>query len=119
MKPRPASDALHLQHICDCMDRINEFTGSERAVFDSSRMVQDAVLRNMQTLAESTQRLSAEIKKTEPRIAWHEISAFRNVLTHLYLRVDLNVVWSVIEFDFPLLSTAVNRMLERVQKQDG
>ena len=34
----------------------------------SSRLVQDAVIRNLQTLAESSQRLSSEIKSTQPQI---------------------------------------------------
>ncbi len=48
----------------DCMERILEYTGAERARFDGSRQVQDAVIRNLQTLAESSQRLSTEIKAT-------------------------------------------------------
>ncbi|MBL0297477.1 MAG: DUF86 domain-containing protein [Betaproteobacteria bacterium] len=52
----------------DCLDRILEYTNAERARFDASRLVQDAVIRNLQTLAESSQRLSSEIKGTEPQI---------------------------------------------------
>jgi uncharacterized protein with HEPN domain len=41
--------------------------------------VQDGVIRNLQTLAESSQRLSSEIKATEPQIPWRELAGFRNV----------------------------------------
>lgn len=54
----------------ECLDRIREYTGSERARFEESRLVQDAVIRNLQTLAESSQRLSTEIKATEAQIPW-------------------------------------------------
>jgi uncharacterized protein with HEPN domain len=47
-----------------CLARIHEYAGRERARFDASRLVQDAVIRNLQTLAESSQRLSTEIKLT-------------------------------------------------------
>jgi len=50
----------------ECMDRIREYAQAERARFEASRLVQDAVVRNLQTLAESSQRLSSEIKGTEP-----------------------------------------------------
>ncbi len=36
--------------------------------FDASRLVQGAGIRNLQTLAESSQRLSGEIKGTEPQV---------------------------------------------------
>ncbi len=93
----------------DCMDRIFEYTNAERARFDASRLVQDAVIRNLQTLAESSQRLSSEIKGTEPQIPWRELSGFRNVIVHGYLGVDLGAVWLVVEQDLAALSLAVNR----------
>lgn len=94
----------------DCLDRINEYTNAQRARFDSLRLVQDAVIRNLQTLAESSQRLSSEIKATEPQIPWRELAGFRNVIVHGYLGVDLGAAWLVVEQDLPPLSEAVNRM---------
>ena len=44
--------------------------------------MQDAVIRNLQILAESSQRLSSDIKGTEPQIPWRELAGFRNVIVH-------------------------------------
>lgn len=97
----------------ECLDRIAEYTQGERFRFESSRLVQDAVIRNLQTLTESSQRLSIEIKSTEPEIPWRDLSGFRNVIVHGYLGVDLGAVWLVIEQDLPALSDAVKRMVRR------
>jgi uncharacterized protein with HEPN domain len=94
----------------DCLDRIFEYTNAERSRFDTSRLVQDAVIRNLQTLTESSQRLSDEIKSSEPQIPWRELAGFRNVIVHGYLGVDLGAVWLVVEQDLPALADAVNRM---------
>jgi uncharacterized protein with HEPN domain len=75
------------------------------------------VIRNLQTLAESSQRLSTEIKGTEPRIPWRELSGFRNVVVHGYLGVDLGAAWLVVEQDLPALSKAVNRMVKHLGPQ--
>ena len=75
------------------------------------------MIRNLQTLAESSQRLSSEIKGTEPQIPWRELSGFRNVIVHGYLGVDLGAVWLVIEQDLPALAKAVNRMATRLGRQ--
>ena len=104
-----------LAHVLDCMVRILEYTNGERARFDASRMVQDAVIRNLQTVAESSQRLSSEIKGTEPKIPWRELAGFRNVIVHGYLGVDLGAVWLVVEQDLPALTDAVNRMAARLR----
>lgn len=106
-----------LAHMGDCLDRILEYTNAERSRFDASRLVQDAVVRNLQTLAESSQRLSSEIKSTEPQIPWRELAGFRNVIVHGYLGVDLGAVWLVIEQDLPALDEAVRRMATRLGPQ--
>ena len=97
----------------DCLDRIREYTNGEHARFHASRLVQDAVIRNLQTLAESSQRLSNEIKATEAQIPWRELAGFRNVIVHGYLGIDLGAVWLVVEQDLPALTDAVSRMARR------
>lgn len=110
MNPGLEADRVLLAHMRDCLGRIAEYTNAERTRFDASRLVQDAVIRNLQTLAESSQRLSSEIKATEPHIPWRELAGFRNVIVHGYLGVDLGAVWLVVEQDLPALTKAVNCM---------
>ncbi|MBL8351551.1 MAG: DUF86 domain-containing protein [Burkholderiaceae bacterium] len=117
MNPGPEADRVLLAHMRDCLDRIHEYTNAERARFDASRMVQDAVIRNLQTLAESSQRLSSDIKGTEPQIPWRDLAGFRNVIVHGYLGVDLGAVWLVVEQDLPALTLAVKRMANRLGAQ--
>jgi uncharacterized protein with HEPN domain len=114
VNPGPQADRVLLAHMRDCLDRIEEFTGNQRARFESSRLVQDAVIRNLQTLTESSQRLSSEIKGTEPQIPWRELAGFRNVIVHGYLGVDLVAVWLVVEQDLPALAEALGRMSTRL-----
>ena len=76
MNPGPEADRVLLAHMRDCLDRILEYTNAERSRFDASRLVQDAVIRNLQTLAESSPRLSSEIKGTEPQIPWRDSPRF-------------------------------------------
>ena len=82
MNPGLQADRVLLAHMRDCLERIEEFTGTERSRFESSRLVQDAVIRNLQTLTESSQRLSSATKGTEPQIPWRELAGFRNVIVH-------------------------------------
>ena len=110
MTDAPANDHALLDHILACIERIREYSGSSRLTFFASSMVQDAVMRNLQTLAESTQRLSQAAKDAEPAVPWRSISGFRNVLAHGYLSVDLDIVWSVVAEDLPALEEAIRRL---------
>ena len=86
-------DVVYLRHICECIARIEEDVAGGRDAFMTTHMIQDAVLRNLQTLAESTQRLSEATKAKRPDVEWAQIAAFRNVLVHNYLGIDLEAVW--------------------------
>ena len=114
MNPARADDIL-LQHVADCIARIGRYTEGSKDRFLASELVQDAVVRNLQVLSESTTRLSDRIKATESAVPWLEIKAFRNRLTHGYLAIDLDTVWEVIRQNLPQLDDAVRRMRTRLQ----
>lgn len=101
----------------ECIARIAEYTGGERQQFEKSRLVQDAVVRNLQTLTESSQRLSADAKASEPRIPWRELAGFRNVIVHGYLGLDPSIVWSTVEQDLPALALALERIANRLAER--
>jgi len=68
-------DSLYLIHISECIARIENYvTDKNQEDFLDSYLIQDAVLRNLQILAESTQRLSSEIKIAHPAVPWRKIA---------------------------------------------
>lgn len=74
-------------------------------------MVQDAIVRNLQTLSESTQRLSDKTKQKRPLVDWRAIAGFRNVVVHDYLGVDLERIWHIVESDLPSLKIHIEALL--------
>jgi uncharacterized protein with HEPN domain len=48
-------DKVYIQHILECIDKINQYTDNDKDRFISDNLVQDGVLRRLQTMAESTQ----------------------------------------------------------------
>ena len=108
-------DTVYLQHVLECIRRIEENTASGREQFMASHTRQDAVLRNLQTMAESTQRLSDPLKQKHPEVDWRRIVAFRNVLVHNYLGIDMDIIWEIIGRDIPPLKQAVGSMLDEIR----
>lgn len=100
----------YLEHILECIRRIEENTRDGKERFLTSHTLQDAVLRNLQTLAESTQRLSESAKADYPNVEWQRIAAFRNVLVHDYLGVDLDRIWEIVQRDVPKLKQGVTEI---------
>lgn len=105
-------DKLYLIHIDECIERIESYVkGINKEVFMNSTLIQDAVVRNLQVMSESTQRLSDNLKDSQPEIDWLKISGFRNVLVHDYLGVDVERIWTIIEKELPSLKIAIQEML--------
>lgn len=101
------NDTVYLQHILESIRRIEENVSQGRDHFLTSHTLQDAVLRNLQTMAESTQRLSDDLKAAHLEIEWERIAAFHNVLVHDYLGIDLERVWDITQRDVPELKRAI------------
>ena len=100
-------DSVYLAHIFECIRRVEENTAAGRERFLGSHTLQDAVLHNLQTRAEATQRLSEGLKARRPQIEWRKIAEFRNVLVHGYLGIDLDRIWQIVEEDVPTLKAAI------------
>ena len=100
-------DRIYIDHILECIEWITRYTAEGRDAFFSDRKTQSATLRELQTLAESTQRLSDELKKVYPEIPWESISGFRNVLVHDYLGIKPERIWEIIERDLPAFRAAL------------
>ena len=103
-------DQIYVEHMLECVDRIERYADNDRARFMNSELVQDAVVRNLQILAESSQRLSEDAKNTQAGIDWRAISGFRNILVHDYLGLDLDTIWLVIEQDLPQLKKSLEAL---------
>ena len=62
-------------------------------------MLQDAVIRNLQIMAESTMRLSNQLKAQHDEVNWSGIAGFRNVVVHDYMDLDMEMFWEIIQGD--------------------
>ena len=104
-------DIPYLLHIRECIARFQRFTEEGKKAFFADTMIQDAVIRNLQVLAESTQRISESTKVSHPEVPWPEIAGFRNVVVHGYLGIDLNQIWHIVEQNLEELQGQVETIL--------
>ncbi len=111
---KPNRDGLYLLHIRECLERVADYTADGWEKFQTDLMAQDAVLRNLQIMGESIQRLSASLKASRPDIDWQDIAAFRNRLVHDYQSINLKQVWQIITDDLPAFKQEIEAILQSV-----
>jgi uncharacterized protein with HEPN domain len=109
-------DRLYLIHIRECIERVMSYTEGGKDFFFADTKTQDAVMRNLQILAESTQRLSHSLRELHPEVDWRNISGFRNVAVHEYLRIDVVRIWDIVEQDIPLLGEQIERIMSEIDR---
>jgi uncharacterized protein with HEPN domain len=111
-------ERVYLRHILECIEAVQDYNTQGRDGFLTDRKTCKATLRELQELAESTQRLSISLREKHSAIPWSAIAGFRNVLVHDYLGLSLNRIWEIIERDLPNLRIAVEAMLHEMDR-DG
>lgn len=81
-------DQRHLGYIRASIRLIDEYTREGgREAFLTQPLVQDAVLRRLETLAEAAGKLSDAVKARHPEIPWRAVVGFRNIAAHAYLEL--------------------------------
>lgn len=100
--------------VCDIKEaagRINNYvSGLNFKRFLDDAKTQDAVVRNLEIIGEAVKNLSAEFKKDHGEIPWKKLSGMRDRLIHHYFGVNLDIVWSIVRDDLPVLITEINRI---------
>ena len=103
-------DSLYVQHILDCIAKIQKYTAAGREPFFESTLIQDAVVRNLQVLAESAKRIDGHWRDLYPSVPWRQIAGFRNIAVHEYLGIDLNDIWDIVSLDLPSLRKEIEKL---------
>ena len=107
-------DRFYLQFILQVIGRIEKIVSVGEKQFLNSELHQDAVLRNLHTMTETTQRLSDSLKDGYATIEWTTLSAFRNVIVHDYLGIDIKLIWRTISNDIPQFKRQIEEILKEL-----
>lgn len=105
------STRVYLNHILDNIGHIERLATKGKQNFLDDPDTQAATLFYLHTLAESASKLPAELKATQPQISWSQIRGFRNIVVHVYLSIDLDRVWEIINRELSPLRSAIEAML--------
>ena len=83
------------------------------------RKTYSAVIREFEIIGEAVGKLPESLRERRPDVEWQDIKDFRNLLSHEYFGVDLEIVWKIIEDDLPALMDAVREIVgtERDEKE--
>lgn len=112
--------ADYLEHIVEAIRRIAEYTEDiDEVGFLSNRLVQDAVIRNIEIIGEAArniERTASDFVTRHDEVPWTALYAMRNRVAHGYFSVDLEIVWKTIKLDLPDLYQMIEPLLDNMQR---
>ncbi len=110
---------LYLQDIVECCENAKEYiSGMSFRQFSDDKKTIDAVVRNLEIIGEAVKNISDYTLQTKPEIEWKKVARFRDIVVHRYFKVDLEVVWDVVQNRLPELKKAVSEMLIEIAGQE-
>ncbi len=109
------SDREKLQDILGAIDRIEQYAHGGKGIFEGNDLIQSGVLYQLIVIGEAAGDLSIDLRNQYPLIPWKPIIGMRNFVAHEYFRVDLEIVWAVVERELPRLKNQVEKILQENQ----
>jgi uncharacterized protein with HEPN domain len=106
-------DRERLLDMLEAIERIDRYAVRGRAAFDRDELIQSWVIQQLQILGEAAARVNSGLRAAHPEVPWRQIIGMRNVLTHGYFEIDLDIVWSVVEHDLAALRSQLAAIVGR------
>lgn len=124
MSNHPERVADYLQHILDAIERAITYAAQagNADAFKGHPLLQDGIVRNMEVIGEAAIKLhkvAPDIATAHPDIPWKDMRTMRNKLIHDYFDVDLDIVWSTVQQDLPVLANQIRALLSATMPTRG
>ncbi len=106
------TDKDFLNDIQEATRRVKVYTaGMTYEVFLADTKTQDAVIRNIEIIGESTKNLSIELRTRYPDVPWKGMAGVRDRLIHHYFGVNLDIVWNIVTAELPDVALQIGEII--------
>lgn len=96
-KKKTRSTKYFLEDIIESVQKVQNYASKGKSSFFKDEILQDAIIRRLEIIGEASNQLPEEIIESYPEIPWRQIIGFRNIAIHEYFRINILLVWSLIE----------------------
>jgi len=100
-----------IQDMLQAIENIERHAPRDRSACAQDEVLQVYVVHHLMILGEAAYKLPESFRWRQHDVPWDAIIGMRHILVHDYFRVDLDVVWEVMQDDLPVLKSQLRRVL--------
>jgi uncharacterized protein with HEPN domain len=101
-----------LRDILEAISEIEKMlSGGSLDTFAADKMRRMATERYLEVICEAPRRLTDDVKRDAPDIAWQKMIDFGNRLRHAYHATNVDMVWDIVQNHLPPLKSFVERRI--------
>lgn len=105
-------DRTYLLDILDSGNAISQMlSGITFAVFQNDRKTRRAIERELEIICEAARRISEEFRINTQQIPWRQIIGMRNIISHDYGEIQIEILWKTAKFHIPDLILKIQELL--------
>jgi uncharacterized protein with HEPN domain len=102
---------LLLDDILSSIAKIARYCASfGREQFLDDEKTIDAVVRNLEIIGEATRQLPEAFTTRHAQVPWAQMAGLRNRIVHEYFGLDLDIIWTIIHDDLPILERQIQML---------
>jgi uncharacterized protein with HEPN domain len=105
---------LRIKDIYDSLQAIQQRTANlTQQQFRNDETIIKAVLYDFLVIGEAARVIPNDIQSRYPEIPWRLMIDMRNVVSHEYFQVQINMVWRSLSEDLPALKQQIIALMEQ------
>ena len=100
----------------DACERVQEFSdGMDQAALLEDVRTHHATLDNLAPIGEAATHIPDSVRDSHPNVPWRSIVGARNVIMHVYLGIDDNLIWLMVSRSVPDLIPQLRVLLQEIE----
>ena len=110
--------SLFIEDILESIQNIESFSiNLSKEELSTNNLHQSAIIRQIEIIGEAVKNIPNSFRKKYDEIPWNKIAGMRDIIIHAYFKVDLDIVWSIIKDDLPILKKQIQKVKDDLEKK--
>jgi len=107
---------LLFEDILESIEKIQSYTKNlSFEDFSINSLVIDGIVRNIEIIGEASKNIPLEIQKKFTDIPWQKLRGIRNRIVHEYFKIDITIIWFIIQNELTPLKEVLTKHLSENQ----